>query len=56
MQSRGYGHETRGKGDILVGIRLLYVLFAPLAQLNRASGYEPGGRRFESCTGYKTVK
>ena len=23
--------------------------FAPLAQLDRASGYEPGGRRFESC-------
>ena len=22
---------------------------APLAQLDRASGYEPGGRRFESC-------
>ena len=27
--------------------------FAPLAQLNRASGYEPEGRMFESCTGYK---
>ena len=25
------------------------VLVAPLAQLDRASGYEPGGRRFESC-------
>ena len=24
-------------------------LQAPLAQLDRASGYEPGGRRFESC-------
>ena len=24
-------------------------LSAPLAQLDRASGYEPGGRRFESC-------
>src|SRR5204863_6871150 len=24
-------------------------LIAPLAQLDRASGYEPGGRRFESC-------
>ena len=23
--------------------------FAPLAQLDRASGYEPGGRTFESC-------
>jgi beta-N-acetylhexosaminidase len=22
---------------------------APLAQLDRASGYEPGGRKFESC-------
>jgi hypothetical protein len=22
---------------------------APLAQLDRASGYEPGGRRFKSC-------
>ena len=23
--------------------------YAPLAQLDRASGYEPGGRKFESC-------
>ena len=22
---------------------------APIAQLDRASGYEPGGRKFESC-------
>ena len=25
MQSRGYGHKTRGNGDVLVGIQLLYV-------------------------------
>ena len=43
MQSREYGHETRGKGDILVGIQLLYVLFAPVAQLNRAPYYGYGG-------------
>lgn len=24
----------------------------PLAQLERAPGYEPGGRRFESCEGH----
>jgi hypothetical protein len=27
---------------------------APLAQLDRASGYEPGGRRFESCRARQT--
>src|SRR5262245_40066417 len=26
-----------------------FVLKAPIAQLDRASGYEPGGRTFESC-------
>src|SRR4051794_8497941 len=26
-----------------------YCFAAPLAQLDRASGYEPGGRKFESC-------
>ena len=25
------------------------LVFAPVAQLDRASGYEPGGRTFESC-------
>ena len=29
--------------------KLLILKDAPLAQLDRASGYEPGGRRFESC-------
>ena len=29
--------------------------FAPLAQLDRASGYEPGGRRFESCRARQTA-
>ena len=28
--------------------------YAPLAQLDRASGYEPGGRRFESCRARQT--
>jgi hypothetical protein len=27
--------------------------FAPLAQLDRASGYEPGGRTFESCRAHQ---
>ena len=27
----------------------IMVVCAPLAQMDRASGYEPGGRRFESC-------
>ena len=30
-------------------LRVSSGLNAPLAQLDRASGYEPGGRRFESC-------
>jgi hypothetical protein len=28
--------------------------FAPLAQLDRASGYEPGGRTFESCRAHQS--
>ena len=28
---------------------------APLAQLDRASGYEPGGRTFESCRAHHTL-
>ncbi len=31
----------------------LHFRFAPLAQLDRASGYEPGGRRFESCRAHQ---
>ena len=30
-------------------------LHAPLAQLDRASGYEPGGRTFESCRAHQTL-
>jgi hypothetical protein len=30
--------------------------FAPLAQLDRASGYEPGGRTFESCRAHQLLK
>ena len=29
-------------------LRMRFVC-APIAQLDRASGYEPGGRKFESC-------
>ena len=29
--------------------------FAPLVQLNRMSGYEPGGRGFESLTEYNNM-
>src|SRR5436190_19092072 len=28
---------------------------APIAQLDRASGYEPGGRKFESCWAHHTL-
>ena len=28
---------------------LLIYFYAPVAQLDRVSGFEPGGRRFESC-------
>jgi hypothetical protein len=31
------------------GRRATESLIAPIAQLDRASGYEPGGRTFESC-------
>jgi hypothetical protein len=30
------------------GIFAAYLSFAPVAQLDRAPGYEPGGREFES--------
>jgi hypothetical protein len=29
---------------------------APIAQLDRASGYEPGGRTFESCWAHQNPK
>ena len=29
---------------------------APLAQLDRASGYEPGGRKFESCRAHQSCQ
>jgi hypothetical protein len=29
---------------------------APLAQLDRASGYEPGGRKFESCRAHQSFQ
>src|SRR5687768_10183862 len=29
---------------------------APLAQLDRASGYEPGGRTFESCRAHHLLR
>ena len=55
-----FSDRTRGTGVTLRGCRprqraradgpLISVsTHAPLAQLDRASGYEPGGRRFESC-------
>lgn len=31
---------------------LQYFSYAPVAQWIRAPGFEPGGRRFESCRGY----
>ena len=34
----------------------MHVPFAPLAQLDRASGYEPGGRRFESCRAHHSLQ
>src|ERR1051325_392835 len=40
----------------MVMIELRVVLVAPLAQLDRASGYEPGGRRFESCRAHHSGK
>src|SRR5687768_9384361 len=29
---------------------------APIAQLDRASGYEPGGRKFESCWAHQSFQ
>ena len=34
---------------VCLAVRAAVPPYAPLAQLDRASGYEPGGRTFESC-------
>ena len=39
MQSRGYGHNTRGNGGLLVGIQHYMYNIASLAQLARATNY-----------------
>jgi hypothetical protein len=36
--------------------RTTQLTLAPLAQLDRASGYEPGGRTFESCRAHQSSK
>ena len=40
MFEAGLGHRD---GETIM------IVCAPLAQMDRAPGYEPGGRRFESC-------
>ena len=42
------GPVRRGSGSAIVS--------APIAQLDRASGYEPGGRKFESCWAHQFPK
>ena len=44
-----FGTETGKK------IKCVKTRYAPLAQLDRASGYEPGGRRFESCRAHQIL-
>src|SRR5215471_10543480 len=41
--------QRHGEGSKPQVRRYIIGVCAPLAQLDRASGYEPGGRRFESC-------
>jgi hypothetical protein len=38
------------------GIFAAYLSFAPVAQLDRAPGYEPGGREFESLRAHQFIK
>ncbi len=35
--------------------RMVEYFCAPVAQLDRVPGFEPGGRRFESCRGHHEI-
>ena len=48
--SSAVGHCGRGRRS---GVRVLLRILASVAQLHRASGFEPEGRRLESCQGYQ---
>src|SRR5688572_14528015 len=59
----GKGHAKLSKPHDIVTVcarawgtgraRTTQPTLAPLAQLDRASGYEPGGRTFESCRAHQ---
>jgi hypothetical protein len=34
---------------------LLHTVFSPIGSVGRASGYEPGGRKFNSCMGFAAL-
>ena len=48
--------RTEGSNPSLSAIGFYYNSNAPVAQLDRVPGYEPGGRRFESFHAHHTIK
>ena len=46
-------YHTRGLGGEAAARNTLIYLRAPVAQLDRASGFEPAGRRFKSCRAHQ---
>jgi hypothetical protein len=47
--------STKPKLSVIIN-RVLIIFLAPLAQLDRASGYEPEGREFESLRAHHLLK
>ena len=54
-ESRGVARAHKPPRDKPQGACAKIEVFAPLAQLDRASGYEPGGRTFESCRAHHSL-
>ena len=48
--------KTPTRSTVFPSVRFVIIgVSAPLAQLDRASGYEPGGRTFESCRAHHFI-
>ena len=53
-QGQGWS-STRGNPVLSVVRKQLFLKCAPVAQLDRASGYEPEGRQFESVRAHHQI-
>ena len=54
LREYGANNSIEGSNPSLSARRFLK--YAPVAQLDRVPGYEPGGRRFESFLAHHTIK